>query len=194
MMRSVPHLWLLMPLMTFSVAACSSKSAPAPVAAPAPARTAADPRDAERAAAERRAREAAEEEAAAAARRAAASMKAALEARVFFDYDDAALRGDARRVLDEKARVLRDHPSIRLRVEGHADERGTSEYNLALGSRRAQTVLDYLAGYGIESTRLAAVSLGEERPLSDGHEEGAWSQNRRAEFVITAGELAGGGR
>ena len=161
---------------------------PAPAAAPAPVETAARPdADADRAA--REARERAEREAAEARRR-AEQARAALEARVFFDYDEATIRNDARATLDAKLPVLREDGSIRLRVEGHADERGSTEYNLALGARRAQTLVDYLAGYGIDRGRLESVSFGEERPLVRGAGEGAWSQNRRGEFVVTAGRVA----
>jgi peptidoglycan-associated lipoprotein len=182
-MKQMIHrsLWLAAAL---SAAGCGKK--PAPVAPP-PAAPAAVPTPpavgggaAERERAERAAAEAA-------ARREADRVRTALEARVFFDYDEADLRADARQILDDKVRVLRDAPAVRLRIEGHADERGSTEYNLALGSRRASAVVNYLAGFGIASTRLETVSFGEERPLAQGRDERAWSQNRRGEFQITAG-------
>ncbi len=102
---------------------------------------------------------------------------------VFFDYDRYNLREDTRRVLEVDARVLLDNPEINATLEGHCDERGTVEYNLALGERRAQSVKDYLIEFGIDAGRLTAVSYGEERPFAEGHDETAWSQNRRVHFV-----------
>ena len=125
--------------------------------------------------------------AASAAQREAERVRAALEARVFFDLDQVELRPEARGILDDKVRVLRDAPSVRLRIEGHADERGSTEYNLALGARRASSVLGYLTGFGLAASRFEVMTFGEERPLATGGHEGAWEQNRRAEFVITAG-------
>ena len=168
-------------LVSALVAACGKKEPP-PAAAPAAPVTASAPAPDD--AAERAAREA---EAAAARRREEERIRTVLEARVFFDYDDAAIRGDARSILDNKVQVLRDNPQIRLRVEGHADERGSTEYNLALGSRRATTTVSYLTGFGIGAERFQTVSYGEERPLANGSDERAWGQNRRAEFIITAG-------
>ena len=163
------------------IAGCGKKEAPP---APAPVQTASAPAAAPADDAAERARAA---EAAAARRREAEWLRTVLETRVFFEYDDSEIRGAARTALDEKARVLRDNPDIRLRIEGHADERGSTEYNLALGSRRASSVVSYLAGFGIAGVRLETVSFGEERPLTGGRDETAWSQNRRAEFAITAG-------
>jgi peptidoglycan-associated lipoprotein len=128
--------------------------------------------------------------AAEAAEREAQRIRAALEERIFFDYDEDELRAEARRALDAKAQVLRDSPTIRLRIEGHADERGSTEYNIALGSRRASSVLTYLTGFGLPASRFDVASYGEERPLARGENEQAWGQNRRAEFVITGGVSA----
>lgn len=122
-----------------------------------------------------------------AARLEAERIRGVLEARVFFDYDVSGLREDARQTLDAKLPLLRSDPSIRLRIEGHADERGSTEYNLALSNRRAESVAQYLVDFGIERSRLQILSYGEERPLTPGERESAWSQNRRAEFVVTAG-------
>jgi peptidoglycan-associated lipoprotein len=158
------------------------RSQPAAAPAPAAAPPASAPAPGTTADAEARAREARE-----AAEREAQRVRTVLETRVFFDYDRSELRPEARRVLDEKAQALRAAPDIRLRVEGHADERGSTEYNLALGSRRASTVVDYLTGFGLSAARFDLVSFGEERPLTRGAGEEAWSQNRRAEFLITAG-------
>jgi peptidoglycan-associated lipoprotein len=116
-----------------------------------------------------------------------ASMRTSLAEMVFFDYDRSDLRADARAILDRKARTLRDRPTISIRIEGHADERGSTEYNLALGSRRADAVRAYLSGLGINSSRVQITTYGEARPLSAGAGEPVWSRNRRAEFVVTAG-------
>jgi len=102
----------------------------------------------------------------------------------FFDFDSYSLREDARGVLDANAKLLRDNVDTRITVEGHCDERGTSEYNQALGERRAQAARDYLVNAGIDTGRLQIVSYGKERPFNAGHDEAAWAQNRRAHFVV----------
>ena len=122
-----------------------------------------------------------------AARRELARKRAVLEEMVFFDYADSTIRGDARRVLDAKVTILRAEPNIRIQVGGHADERGTTEYNLALGSRRASAIRDYLTGFGLAANRFEITSYGESRPLVNGRSEGSWARNRRGEFVIRAG-------
>jgi len=101
----------------------------------------------------------------------------------FFDFDSYALRDDAKSALDADAKVLRDNPQAQITIEGHCDERGTAEYNQALGEKRAQAARDYLTGAGIEAGRLQTISYGKERPFAPGHDESAWSQNRRAHFV-----------
>jgi peptidoglycan-associated lipoprotein len=106
---------------------------------------------------------------------------------VFFDYDRSDIRQDAAATLQTKLPILREETGIRIRVEGHADERGSIEYNLALGLRRAQSVKDYLVSFGIDASRIAVESYGEDRPLDPRSNEQAWARNRRAEFVITAG-------
>ena len=102
---------------------------------------------------------------------------------VFFALDSYALSDDARGALDANAKLLRENPSLRITIEGHCDERGTAEYNQALGERRAGAARDYLVAAGIETTRLNVISYGKERPFADGHDESAWAQNRRAHFV-----------
>lgn len=102
---------------------------------------------------------------------------------VFFDYDKHNLRNDARRILEANAQDLKADPSVNLILEGHCDERGTVEYNLALGERRAQSVKSYLEQLGIDPGRVRTLSYGEERPFALGHDESAWSQNRRVHFV-----------
>ncbi|MGH7471133.1 MAG: OmpA family protein [Longimicrobiales bacterium] len=106
---------------------------------------------------------------------------------VFFDYDQSAIRGDARPVLDRKVAILRANPNVALRIEGHADERGSVEYNLALSLRRANAIRDYLANFNLDGARFDVAPIGEERPLSSGASEDAYARNRRGEFHITRG-------
>ncbi|MCY4659398.1 MAG: peptidoglycan-associated lipoprotein Pal [Acidobacteria bacterium] len=105
---------------------------------------------------------------------------------VFFNYDESEVLPDAQGVLAQNANWMRQWPSTRVRIEGHCDERGTNEYNLALGDSRSTSARDYLISLGIEPSRIASVSRGEEAPFCTGSEESCWSQNRRAQFVITA--------
>jgi peptidoglycan-associated lipoprotein len=102
--------------------------------------------------------------------------------RVFFDFDAYTLTPQAREVLALNAEWLRQNPDARLTIEGHCDERGSDEYNLALGQRRADAAKNYLVGLGIAAARLTSISYGEERPAVVGSDESTWSQNRRAEF------------
>lgn len=104
--------------------------------------------------------------------------------RVFFGFDRFDLTAEARATLDRVAAWLDTNPSVTLTIEGHADERGTREYNLALGERRATAARNYLVSLGIASGRLSTVSFGEERPAVLGSNEEAWAQNRRAVFVV----------
>ncbi len=117
------------------------------------------------------------------------SLRATLTEMVHFEYDMADITSDSERALRAKVDILRNSPDIRIRLEGHADERGSNEYNQALGSARTQSVRDFLTGFGISASRFAMVSYGEERPLVNRSDEGAWAQNRRVEFQITAGEV-----
>jgi len=103
---------------------------------------------------------------------------------IYFEFDSAVLTPSAVAVLKEKAAWLKDQPTVNVLIEGHCDERGTNEYNLALGERRAQSAKAFLVNMGIASARLTTVSYGEERPLDPGHNEAAWAKNRRAQFVI----------
>jgi peptidoglycan-associated lipoprotein len=103
--------------------------------------------------------------------------------KVFFDFDRSEIKPPGRETLQRKAEALRALPDVRIVIEGHADERGTVEYNLALGERRARAALDYLVNLGIDPDRMSTVSYGEERPARDGSGEAVWSQNRRDEFV-----------
>jgi peptidoglycan-associated lipoprotein len=101
---------------------------------------------------------------------------------VYFDYDSFTLQPPARQALERNAAWLQANPTTRITIEGHCDERGSDEYNLALGERRALAVKGYLTALGIAGERLATVSYGEERPVVAGHDESAWAKNRRAEF------------
>ncbi|KPK66118.1 MAG: hypothetical protein AMS21_03065 [Gemmatimonas sp. SG8_38_2] len=104
--------------------------------------------------------------------------------RVFFDFDRSDIRSDMESVLQRKVSVLREYPGITLRIEGNCDERGSNEYNLALGQRRAEAVRRYLLSYGLEAGRFTTISYGEERPLVRASNEDAWAQNRRDDFAI----------
>jgi peptidoglycan-associated lipoprotein len=136
------------------------------------------------------ARRAAEAAAAAELARRVAAARTTLEEMVFFDYDMSNIRDDAAAVLRRKVDILRASPQVRLRVEGHADERGSTEYNLALGNRRAESVRQFLVGFGLAQDRFEIVSFGEGRPLEQAQSEAAWARNRRGQFVITAGQNA----
>lgn len=105
---------------------------------------------------------------------------------VFYDFDHYNLRLDARETLKRNAEWLKANPSARVEIEGHADERGTNEYNLALGAKRAHASKDYLMSLGISGERLNTVSYGEEVPVCVEHNEGCWQKNRRARFVVIA--------
>lgn len=121
------------------------------------------------------------------ARLARERARGSIQDMIFFDFDRSDLREDARQTLQLKAEALRQFPDIRIRIEGHADERGTVEYNLALGERRADAARAYLVDLGIDPDRMTTISYGEERPQVEGQNEAAWSQNRRDEFVILGG-------
>lgn len=105
--------------------------------------------------------------------------------RVFFDFDKYALRADAKATLDKQVAWLKKYPTYNLTVEGHADERGTREYNLALGERRANSVKEYLVAGGLPAARVKTISYGKERPVALGSNEAAWSQNRRGVTVLS---------
>lgn len=104
---------------------------------------------------------------------------------VYFEYDQSGLTDAARATLAQHATWIKTHAGPRITVEGHCDERGTVEYNLALGDQRAQSARDYLVSLGVPRDRLTAISLGKERPLDPGHGETAWSRNRRAHFRVS---------
>lgn len=104
---------------------------------------------------------------------------------VLFDYDKYSIRDDARPVLDNVASFLKKNGTINISIEGHCDERGTNEYNLALGEKRAKAAKDYLISLGVMPARLSIITYGEEKPLCTEHNETCWQKNRRAHFVVT---------
>ena len=177
-------------LMLFAAAAfagaCGGKSAPEepapeptpnaePLPGPAPVDDSADRDRLER---ERIAREASER---------SRAVAADLAAMVNFDYDQATVRPADQATLDRKAVILIANPNAKVRISGHADERGSDEYNLALGNRRAGAAKRYLTNKGVDGSRLDVISYGEERPLNPGSDETAFAQNRRDEFEVTSG-------
>ncbi|MCE5251201.1 peptidoglycan-associated lipoprotein Pal [bacterium] len=105
---------------------------------------------------------------------------------VYFDFDKSDIRSDMKGVVTGNAEILNKNNSVKILIEGHCDERGTNEYNMALGQRRADSVKQFFMDYGISSSRLSTISYGEERPAAQGHNETAWSKNRRSEFRITS--------
>jgi len=125
----------------------------------------------------------------AAAQQRADMLKAGFAMPVYFDFDKSTLTDSAKMALDQKIKILNANPSVTVQIEGHTDERGSSEYNMALGQRRAASVKRYLTQHGVADARITIISYGEERPAAAGHDETSWSQNRRAEFVITVGQL-----
>jgi peptidoglycan-associated lipoprotein len=107
--------------------------------------------------------------------------------RVFFGFDKYDLTPEAQATLERQAAWMQQHPSVTVTVEGHADERGTREYNLALGERRANSVKNYLVALGVDQNRITTISYGKERPAVSGSNEEAWAQNRRGVTMVTGG-------
>lgn len=107
--------------------------------------------------------------------------------RVYFDFDKYNLKPDSQKTLQAQAAWLRKYPNVTVTVEGHCDERGTREYNLALGERRANATKEFLMASGVSANRIKTFSYGKERPVALGHNETAWAQNRRAVTVVTGG-------
>ena len=191
----------VMTIATLSVALLDAcRKSPPPTPAPTPA-TRGPNQDSIRAAQEAAARQAeaarlaklrqdsidAANAAAANAASAAAALRSTLTATVHFDYDQSDLRPDDKAILDAKIPILQANTGVTIRISGHTDERGSDEYNLALGQRRAAAAKAYLVQHGIADARIETISYGEERPVAQGSDDGAYSQNRRAEFEITAG-------
>lgn len=175
-----------------ALTACKKKPEPAPAPAAAPASAPVAPRvnqdsiDAARLAAQR-AQDTAHQAELQRLRAEAERARTAIAAKVYFDYDKDEIRDDAKATLDTKAAIMSANAGLRLRLAGHTDDRGSDEYNLALGQRRAAAVQRYLVARGIDASRFETVSFGKERPAAQGENEAAWSQNRRAEFDIIAG-------
>ncbi|HEV8263377.1 MAG TPA: peptidoglycan-associated lipoprotein Pal [Gemmatimonadales bacterium] len=198
-MKPVSLLFVIGLSATAVVTAGCPKNPPPEQAAPTPNAdsAAAAQAEAERLAreeADRRAREEAERAArareadeAAANARTTEEVRNMLAAMIHFDYDKSNIRSDDAGTLDQKVAILQANSNLRIRIHGHCDERGSDEYNLALGNRRAQAAKQYLVSHGIDGGRIETQSWGEERPLVDGHDESAWSQNRRDEFEIIGG-------
>jgi peptidoglycan-associated lipoprotein len=180
-MPRLPRVALLLVAVPLAVGACKKKPAAVQPEPQLPAQPATPPQqqpvddDAARRAEEER------------LRRAVEMARAALLQVIYYDYDSDELRSDARATLDDKLRVLNANPALRIRIEGHCDERGTDEYNLALGRRRADQAKRYLTDRGIDASRIETISFGRERPAVPGSSEEAWARNRRGEFQIVAG-------
>ncbi|MFO7708109.1 MAG: peptidoglycan-associated lipoprotein Pal [Desulfobacterales bacterium] len=160
-------LLLVMPGLLFTVA-CQKKvaatAAPAPAPAPPPKVAAPAP---------------------APAPAAAPAVPVFMTERIFFDFDKSALKLEAQAALKKKAEWLKANPSAKLLIEGNCDERGTNEYNMALGERRAQSAKKFLVDLGIDTKRISTISYGEERPIDPGRNEAAWAKNRNDGFVVS---------
>jgi peptidoglycan-associated lipoprotein len=176
MMRS-SRLMLVLVSSSLVLGACKKKPQPAPAPAPVPENTAparpaptAAPRDTMAEYNER-----------------VAATRMRLLETIYFEYDADELRDEARSSLDAKIAILNANPGLRIRVAGHCDERGSDEYNIALGRRRAESAKRYMTDRGIDASRIETASFGRERPAVQGASEEAWSRNRRDEFEITAG-------
>ena len=188
-MHRVTRAIALSAVATVALAGCSKKpaeTAPAPVQttpvsnpAPTPPSPTCD------AACEEAKRREAEE----ARRRASEAARSSLTATIYFDYDRSDITDDARAKLDAKVPVLTQNTGIRIRIAGHTDSRGSDEYNLALGQRRAVAAKRYLTDRGIDAGRIEIVSFGEERPTCTDEADSCWGRNRRDEFEITVGEI-----
>jgi peptidoglycan-associated lipoprotein len=179
-----PSLLMLLAATAFGLACGGNPPPEEPAPEPPPAEPAPEPPpvddSAER---ERMERERMEREAAERARAVAADLAVMIN----FDYDQAAVRPADQSTLDRKAAILVANPNVKLRISGHADERGSDEYNLALGNRRAAAAKRYLENKGVDGSRLEVISYGEERPMNPSTDETAYAQNRRDEFEVTSG-------
>jgi peptidoglycan-associated lipoprotein len=105
---------------------------------------------------------------------------------VYFDFDKSNLRDDSVQIIQRNLQILKNNSDMKILIEGHCDERGTNEYNMALGMRRANTCKNYFIANGIDSSRMSVISYGEERPIDSGSGENAWMKNRRAEFLVVS--------
>jgi len=178
-------------LATVALGACRRKQVPVPAVTPSPSMVTATDDNAARRAREQFVRDSIAKVQADALRTGSesdvASLRTLLEAAVRFEYDASEVTADGRAALDAKLPVLRTNTALRIRISGHTDSRGSDEYNLALGLRRASSARKYLSDRGIDVSRIDVVSFGEERPAASGEDEGSWAQNRRAEFEILSG-------
>lgn len=177
-MTRTSRLIVLLVAAPLALSACRKKPAPAPVpaeAAPAPVPVA------------RPVPAAAPVDTMAAVRARLEAARAALLETIYFDYDSDALRQDQREKLDAKLAIINANPQLRIRIAGHCDERGSDEYNLVLGRKRAEAAKQYLMDRGIDGSRIETMTFGRERPAVLGSDESAWSRNRRDEFEIIAG-------
>lgn len=114
------------------------------------------------------------------------SNKAGALKTVYFDFNSAGLSDSTKEALNNNAQFLKTNTSVKVQIEGHADERGGVQFNLALGEKRAKAVREYLTGLGVNAGNMSTISLGKEKPVSFGHDEESWSKNRRANFIVTA--------
>ena len=181
-------------LTLFAVSACKKKPEPAPAPTPAPVAPAPvaprinqDSIDAARNTEALRVRAAEATAEVARLRGEMESVRNTIAAKVYFDYDKDEIRDDQKATLDAKVGIMNANSAVRLRIAGHTDDRGSDEYNLALGQRRAASVQRYLVSRGLNASRFETVSFGKERPAAQGENEDAWSKNRRGEFEIIAG-------
>ena len=191
------HSLVLMGLGVALLAACGKKPQTEPTPQPnADSLAAAERARADSAAADsaRRAQEEAERiarqraaDSAAAVAATTAEVRGMLASMIHFDFDRSNIRPDDQATLDQKVAILTANPDLRVRISGHCDERGSDEYNLALGNRRATAAKQYLVSHGIDASRIETASFGEERPIAMGHDEDSWAQNRRDEFEILSG-------
>jgi peptidoglycan-associated lipoprotein len=115
----------------------------------------------------------------------ATAVRAFESTHVYFDYDKSDIKAEAKPVLEKKAEFLRANAQYKVTIEGYCDERGTNEYNMALGDRRAKAAMKYLNALGISANRMSTISYGEEKPADPGHTEAAWAKNRRDEFKLS---------
>jgi peptidoglycan-associated lipoprotein len=190
MMRMMKKMMIVLVVLCFAcasmlmMASCAKKQVRveegAPAVAPAPEKPAGEDEAARRAEEERQARLRELE----AAQKLRAEMMAFESQHIYFDFDKSELKAPARAILENKAAWLREHGEYKVRVEGHCDERGTNEYNLALGERRANSAYKYLNALGVSQGRVTTISYGEERPVCTEHNEGCWAKNRRDEFKL----------
>ena len=118
------------------------------------------------------------------AREKAAAMQTLMNEDVYFEYDSAALTHAAQEILKKKVAYLEKYSDVSITIEGHCDDRGTNEYNLALGEKRAESAKRFLIDLGLASSRFTTISYGEEKPIAAGNDEGSWAKNRRAHFVV----------